>query len=127
MKLFEQKLKELGIELPEPPKPVAAYGPAVKMDNLVFSAGQIPIVDGELKYKGKVGEELTEEDGYNAARTCILNCLSVVKSAAGSLDNIEQIVKVVGFVNSAPGYQRQPFVINGASELLGEIFGDAGY
>ncbi|MCF8011515.1 MAG: RidA family protein, partial [Clostridiales bacterium] len=125
--MYEAKLKELGIELPEPPKPVAAYGPAVKMDNLVFSAGQIPIVDGELKYKGKVGEELTEEDGYNAARTCILNCLSVVKSVAGSLDNIEQIVKVVGFVNSAPGYQRQPFVINGASELLGEIFGDAGY
>lgn len=123
---FEKKLQELGITLPEPPKPVAAYVPGVKVEKYIYTAGQIPFVKGELKYKGKAGKEVTVEDAYEAARICVLNCLSIVKSLAGSLDNVEKIVKVVGFVNSADGFNQQPKVINGASELLGQIFGDAG-
>ncbi|MBE3588743.1 MAG: RidA family protein [Thermoanaerobacteraceae bacterium] len=125
--MFEARLKELGIELPAVPRPVASYVPAVKTGRFVFTSGQIPFVNGELRYKGKVGGGLSEEDGYQAARVCVLNCLSAIKQVAGSLDNIERIVKVTGFVNSAPGFNRQPFVINGASDLLGEIFGEAGY
>lgn len=124
--MFETKLKELGIELPVVPKPVASYVPAVRNGDLVYTAGQIPFVSGELRYKGKVGAELTEEDGYQAARLCVLNCLSAVREAAGSLDKVEQIIKLTGFVNSVPGFNRQPFVINGASDLIGEVFGDAG-
>jgi len=123
---FEQKIKDLGLKVPEPPKPLAAYVPAVKVDQYVYTAGQIPFVDGQLKYQGKVGRELTEADGYEAARVCALNCLSAIKGIAGSLDEIEQIVKVTGYVNSAPGFNQQPKVINGASELLGDIFGEAG-
>lgn len=122
----EDKLKEMGLELPAAPKPVAAYVPAVKVDGYVYTAGQIPFVNGELKYKGKLGKELDETKGYDAARTCVLNCLSVIKAQIGSLDNIIQVVKVVGFVNSAPGFSNQPKVINGASELLGQLFGEQG-
>lgn len=123
---FEDKLKQLGLEIPEAPKPVAAYVPAVKIDNLIYTAGQIPFVKGEVKYKGKVGKDLDADEGYQAAKVCALNCLSVIKGIAGSLDKIERIVKVVGFVNSAPGFNQQPKVINGASEVLGEIFGEVG-
>lgn len=123
---FESKLKEMGLELPEAPKPVAAYVPAVKINGYVYTSGQIPFVNGELKYKGKVGGGVSEADGYEAAKVCALNCLSVVKAQIGSLDKIERIVKVVGFVNSAAGFNMQPKVINGASELIGQIFGDAG-
>ncbi len=112
--------------MPVAPKPVASYVPAVKVDRLVFTSGQIPFWNGELRYKGKVGGDLSEEEGYQAARLCVLNCLAVVKQVAGSLDKIERIVKLTGFVNSAPGFNRQPFVVNGASDLLGEIFGEAG-
>jgi enamine deaminase RidA (YjgF/YER057c/UK114 family) len=122
---YEKKLQELGLALPEPPKPVAAYVPGVKVDKYIYTAGQIPFVDGQLKYKGKVGDEVSV-DAYEAAKICALNCLSIVKSLAGSLDNVEKIVKVVGFVNSADGFNQQPQVINGASELLGQIFGEAG-
>lgn len=122
----EDKLNEMGLELPAAPKPVAAYVPAVKVDGYVYTAGQIPFVNGELKYKGKLGKELDESKGYDAARTCVLNCLSVIKAQIGSLDNIVQVVKVVGFVNSAPGFSNQPKVINGASELLGQLFGEQG-
>jgi enamine deaminase RidA (YjgF/YER057c/UK114 family) len=122
----ESKLKELGIELPVAPKPVAAYVPAVKIDGYVYTAGQIPLVNGEIKFKGKLGKDLNEEQGYEAAKTCALNCLSVIKGQIGSLDNIVQIVKVTGFVSSAPGFNSQPKVINGASELLGQLFGDKG-
>lgn len=124
--MFEARLKELKIEIPDVPKPVASYVPAVKIGDLVFTSGQIPFAEGELRYKGKIGETLAEEDGYLAARLCVLNCLSAVKGVGGSLDAIEQIVKLTGFVNSAPGFNRQPFVVNGASDLLGEIFGAAG-
>jgi len=124
--MFEAKLEELGIALPAAPKPVAAYVPAVQVEKYVYTSGQIPFVDGELKYQGKVGGELSEADGYAAAKICAINCLSAIKSLVGSLDNIEKIVKVVGFVNSAPGFTAQPKVINGASEFLGQVFGDAG-
>lgn len=124
--MFEDKLKEIGMSLPPVAKPVAAYVPAVLVDKYVYTSGQIPFVEGELKYKGRVGGDLTDQEGYEAARICVLNCLSAVKSVAGSLDNIERIVKVTGFVNSAPGFSGQPGVINGASELLGRIFGEAG-
>lgn len=123
---FEKKLKEMGIEIPEAPKPVAAYVPAVKIDKYVYTAGQIPFEKGELNYKGKLGKELTVEEGYKAAKICAINCLSAVKGVIGSLDNIEKIVKVTGFVNSAPGFNQQPKVVNGASEFLGEVFGEAG-
>lgn len=122
----ESKLKELGLDLPEAPKPVAAYVPAVLTDGWVYTSGQIPFVNGELKFKGKVGKEMTPEQGYEAAKICCLNCLSVVKAQIGDLDKIEKIVKLTGFVSSAPGFNGQPSVINGASELLGQLFGDKG-
>ena len=124
--MYEAKLKEMGITLPVAPKPLAAYVPAVLADRYVYTSGQIPIVDGDLKFKGRVGSDLTEAQGYEAAKICAVNCLSAIKELIGSLDNIERIVKVTGFVNSAPGFTKQPGVINGASELLGEIFGEAG-
>lgn len=123
---FEAKLKELGIELPAAPKPVAAYVPAVRAGEFVYTSGQITMVQGELKFKGKLGKELTVDEGYQAARICALNALSAIRSVVGSLDEIEQITKVVGFVNSAAGFTDQPKVINGASDLLQEVFGVAG-
>lgn len=123
---YEAKIKELGLEIPEAPKPVAAYVPGVLIDGYVYTSGQIPFVNGELKYKGKVGAEVSPEEAYEAAKICAINCLAVVKSLIGSLDKVERIVKVTGFVNSAAGFNGQPQVVNGASELLGQIFGDAG-
>ncbi|MDA8211341.1 MAG: RidA family protein [Clostridia bacterium] len=123
---YEKKLADMGINLPPAPNPLAAYVPAVKVGGYVFTSGQIPLVNGQLEYKGKLGAEISVEQGYQAARVCALNCLSVIKAQIGSLDNIEKIVKVVGFVNSAPGFNQQPQVVNGASELFGEIFGEAG-
>lgn len=126
MSKVEDKLKEMGLVVPDAPKPVAAYVPGVKADGYVYTAGQIPLVKGELKYKGKCGADVSVEDGYEAAKTCCLNCLGVIKSLIGDLDKVEQIVKVVGFVNSADGFQAQPKVINGASELLGVLYGAKG-
>jgi len=123
---YETKLKELGITVPDAPKPVAAYVPAVKEGNYVYTSGQIPFVAGELKFKGKLGKDLTVEQGYDAAKTCAINCLAAIKSVIGSLDNIEQVIKIVGFVSSAANFVDQPKVINGASELVGSIFGKAG-
>lgn len=122
----EAKLGELGIHLPEVPKPVAAYVPFVRSGDLVFTSGQICMENGQLKYKGKIGGDLSPEDGYQAARLCAINTLAVLKSAAGSLDNIAQIVKVTVFVNSAAGFAAQPAVANGASELYQQVFGEAG-
>jgi enamine deaminase RidA (YjgF/YER057c/UK114 family) len=122
----EAKLAELGIVLPEAPKPVAAYVPFVQSGDLVFTSGQIAVAGGEVKFKGKVGRELTQEEGYQAARLCAINTLAVLKSAVGSLDKIEQIVKVVVFVNSAAGFNAQPAVANGASELYQQVFGEKG-
>ncbi|HYG58944.1 MAG TPA: RidA family protein [Symbiobacteriaceae bacterium] len=122
----EAKLQEMGITLPEAPKPVAAYVPFTRSGDLVFTSGQICLENGQLKYKGKVGKDLTPEEGYQAARLCAINTLAVLKAAVGSLDNVEQIVKVVGFVNSASGFTAQPAVVNGASELYQQVFGEAG-
>jgi enamine deaminase RidA (YjgF/YER057c/UK114 family) len=123
---YEAKIKELGLTIPEAPKPVAAYVPAVRSGNLVYTAGQIPFLNGELKYKGKLGKELTVEEGYEAAKLCALNCLSVIKGVIGDLDKIVRIVRVGGFVNSVPEFSDQPKVVNGASELFGQIFAEAG-
>ena len=122
----EARLKALGIELPPAPKPIASYVPAVRTGNLVFLAGQGPISGGKPTVTGKVGAELTEEEGYKAARATILVSLAVLRAEIGSLDRVRRIVKLVGWVNSAPGFTRQPWVINGASDLLVEIFGEAG-
>lgn len=123
---YEQRIRELGLELPPAPKPAGAYVPAVQTGNLVFTAGQIPVAGGQMQYKGKVGADLSVEEGYQAARLCALNALAALKAHLGSLDRIARVVKVVGFVQSASGFDQQPKVINGASELLAEVFGAAG-
>jgi enamine deaminase RidA (YjgF/YER057c/UK114 family) len=126
---IEARLAELGIDLPELVPPVAAYVPAMIHGDLVFTAGQLPFVAGALPATGKVGDGhglVPAEDAKDFARTCVLNALAAVKSAIGSLDRVTQIVKVTGFVSSDPGFTGQPGVINGASETLVEIFGDAG-
>jgi enamine deaminase RidA (YjgF/YER057c/UK114 family) len=124
--MIEAKIKELGYTLPEPAKPLAAYIPAIKIDKLVYTAGQLPSVNGQLQYKGKVGFNVSEEDGQKAAVLSLLNCLAVIKSVCGDLDQIEQVIKLTVFINSADGFINQPKVANGASELLLRIFGDAG-
>jgi enamine deaminase RidA (YjgF/YER057c/UK114 family) len=122
----EARLRELGIQLPPAPKALASYVPAVRVGNLVYLAGQGPIADGKPSVTGKVGADLTEEEGYKAARASALVALAALRAEIGSLDNVRRTVKVVGWVNSAPGFTRQPWVVNGASDLLIEIFGDAG-
>jgi enamine deaminase RidA (YjgF/YER057c/UK114 family) len=122
----EARLKALGIQLPPAPTPVASYVPAVRTGNLVYLAGQGPLADGKPTVTGKVGAELTEQEGNRAARATALILLSALRAEIGSLDRVRRIVKLVGFVNSAPGFTRQPWVINGASDLLIEVFGDAG-
>jgi enamine deaminase RidA (YjgF/YER057c/UK114 family) len=122
----ENRLTELGLKLPSVSKPVAAYVPAVVTGNLVFTAGQLPFVDGKLEATGKVGAEVSAEDAARLARTCVLNALAAASSVIGSLDRVTRIVKVVGFVASTPDFTGQPAVVNGASELLGEIFGEPG-
>lgn len=124
--MYEARLESMGLKLPPVPKPVTAYLPAVAAGKYIYTSGQLPIVEGKLANKGKIGGELTESQGYAAAKICALNCLSAIRYIAGSLDDIESIVKVTGFVNSAPGFVNQPGIINGASELLYEIFGEAG-
>ncbi len=123
---IEERIRSLGYALPAVPKPVAAYVSWVQSGSLVFTAGQIPTAEGVLKYRGKVGAELTLEQGYEAARLCTLNALAALKAAVGDLDRVRRIVKVVVFVNSATGFTDQPKVANGASEFLASVFGDAG-
>ncbi len=124
--MIEERIIELGFSVPDAPKPLAAYIPSLVVNNLVMTAGQLPIVKGELKYKGKLGKDLTEEDGQKAAEVCLLNCLSVIKSVVGSLDKVERILKLTVFVNSADDFTAQPKVANGASELCVKIFGEEG-
>ena len=124
--MIEEKIKELGFEVPEVAKPLAAYIPAKKVGNLVMTSGQVPLVKGEIKYKGKVGKDLSEEDGIKAAQVCALNCLAAIKSVAGNLDRIVEVEKLTVFVASAEDFTAQPKVANGASELIGQIFGEAG-
>lgn len=122
----EEKLKELGITLPEVAKPLAAYVPAVRSQNMVYVSGQLPSVGGKPVAIGKVGAELTPEQGKEAARVAGINALAALASVAGGLDAVARIVKVTGFVASAPGFTGQPAVVNGASELFGQVFGEAG-
>jgi enamine deaminase RidA (YjgF/YER057c/UK114 family) len=124
-KAWSERLTELGIQLPDVVAPLAAYVPAVRTGNLVYTAGQLPIVAGELVATGKVGAEVTAEDAQALARTCGLNALAAIHALVG-IDAIVRVVKAVGFVASAPGFGGQPGVVNGASELFGEIFGEAG-
>ncbi len=125
MSNIEEKLREMGIEIPKAAKPVAAYVPGVLDGAYVYTSGQLPSANGVIR-KGKLGDTLTVEEGYEAAKLCAINCLAVVKSLAGDLDRVEQIVKVTGFVNSIAEFENQPKVINGASEFLGNAFGEAG-
>ena len=122
----EQRLAELGLTLPAVTKPAGAYVPAVVTGNLVYTAGQLPMVDGALPATGKVGAAVSPDDAAGYARTCALNALAAVASVIGSLDRVTRVVKVVGFVASDPGFSAHAGVINGASDLLGEVFGDAG-
>jgi enamine deaminase RidA (YjgF/YER057c/UK114 family) len=122
----EQRLEELGLSIPEVPKPVAAYVPAVRSGQHVFTSGQLPMRAGELMSVGKVGGEVTPEEAYACAQQCALNAIAAVKSVVGDLASVKRVVKVVAFVASTPDFTGQPQVANGASELLGEVFGEAG-
>ena len=127
--IVEQRLAELGLVVPDVAPPVAAYVPAVRDGDLVWTSGQLPMVGGALATSGKVGEGeglVSPERAQDLASICALNALAAVKSVIGDLDQVAQVVKVVGFVASDPGFTGQPGVINGASELLGQVFGDAG-
>ncbi|HSB57714.1 MAG TPA: RidA family protein [Nitrosopumilaceae archaeon] len=120
--MIDEKLDKLGITLPTPPKPVASYIPVVKTGNLIFVSGQIPIIDGKVAYCGKVTKDLSIEDAQRAARLCVINALAQLKSELQNLDKISKIVRLSGFVNSPPDFIEQPKVINGASDLLYDIF-----
>ena len=122
---WTQRLAELGIALPAVVPPVAAYVPAVRTGSLVYTSGQLPMVDGAMAHTGLVGGPVSAEQAKEQARVCALNALAAVDALVG-LDSVTRVVKVVGFVASAPGFTGQPGVVNGASELLGEVFGDAG-
>ncbi|MFI2351027.1 RidA family protein [Streptomyces sp. NPDC019443] len=124
--VVDAKLAELGLTLPQVVPPLAAYQPAVISGAYVYTAGQLPMVEGKLPVTGKVGGEVTPEEAKELARTCALNALAAVKSVVGDLDRVARVVKVVGFVASAADFTSQPAVINGASELLGAVFGDKG-
>ena len=122
----EQKLKEMGISLPESPKPLANYVRAVQTGNLLFLSGHGPYPDGKTATFGKLGKELTVEEGYKTARNVALNCLASAKASLGSLDKVKRVVKLLGMVNCTEDFKDQPKVINGASDLLVEVFGEAG-
>lgn len=126
MSAVEDRLAELGLSVPEVAAPVAAYVPVVQDGDLVYTSGQLPVVDGKLGATGKVGAEVSPEDAAKLAQTCALNAIAAVKSQVGDLDKVSRVVKVVGFVASDPSFTGQPAVINGASELLAKVFGDAG-
>ena len=123
---IENRLGQIGLKLPDVPKPVAAYIPAKQSGNLVFTAGQLPMVNGEIVSKGLLGQDVEIDEANKAARICTLNALAAIKGVIGDLDRIKQIVRVVGYVASVPTFTQQPAVVNGASELLLEIFGEAG-
>ena len=124
--LPEERLAALGITLPPPPSAVGAYDPWVRTGNLVLTSGQLPWLDGELAYIGKLGDELIVDEGYQAARLCAINAIAQLKAAADKLSRIKRIVRLDGFVHSATGFQSQAQVLDGASELLNEVFGAKG-
>lgn len=123
---YETRIEQLGLTLPAAPKPVANYVPVVRVGDLLFLSGVLPSRDGQLIVTGKVGGDLSAEQGVEAARTAALNALAIVKSEVGSLDCVKRIVKMVGHIASAPGFTDQPQVLNGASDLFVQIFGEAG-
>jgi enamine deaminase RidA (YjgF/YER057c/UK114 family) len=122
----EERLQQLGVSLPAPAVPVAAYVPCVRTGNLVYVSGQVPLVDGTPSHLGHLGADVGLEDGRAAARTCAVNVLAALKAELGELSQVRRVVKVTGFVASAPGFTDMPKVVNAASELFGEAFGDAG-
>jgi enamine deaminase RidA (YjgF/YER057c/UK114 family) len=126
MSRVEETIFNLGFSIPEIPKPLATYLPAKQSGKLIFTAGQLPVIQGEVMSKGLLGKDLDVEDAKKAARICTLNALSAIKGVIGDLDRIKQVVRVVGYVASIPSFTQQPAVVNGASELLLEIFGEAG-
>ncbi|HEX3705516.1 MAG TPA: RidA family protein [Mycobacteriales bacterium] len=126
MSQVEARLADLGLTVPDVAKPLAAYVPAVRSGDLVWTSGQLPTVDGELKATGKVGAEVTVEQAAELARVCALNAIAAIKGVIGDLDQVERVVKVTGYVASAPSFFRQPAVVNGASELIGAAFGETG-
>jgi len=126
MSAVEDRLAELGLEVPDVAAPVAAYVPVVQDGSMVFTSGQLPVVAGKLAATGKVGAEVSAEDAAKLAQTCALNAIAAVKSQIGDLDQVTRVVKVVGFVASDPSFTGQPAVINGASELLAKAFGERG-
>jgi enamine deaminase RidA (YjgF/YER057c/UK114 family) len=123
---YDARLSELSITLPPAPKPVAAYIPAVRAGDLLFLSGTGPFKDGQIAFTGKLGKDLTVEQGYDAARLTLLNALAMVRQELGTLDRVVRIVRLTGHVASAEGFTQQPAVINGASDLLVQIFGEAG-
>ena len=123
---IENKLKALGYELPSVPQPAANYIGWVRVGNLLFIGGNIGRINGEIKYRGKVGGEISLQEAYDAARNCALNHLAIMKAALGDLDRVERIVKVIGYVNVAPGFIDMPKVVNGESDLLVQLFGERG-
>lgn len=123
---IEKKLAALGLELPQPPVPVGNYLPAARAGNLVFTSGQTARINGVRRYVGVVGQEISQADAYLSARDATLNCLACVKQAVGSLDRVRRVVKVMGFVNAGRDFDQQPAAIDGASDLLERLFGEAG-
>lgn len=124
--IVESKLKELGIVLSDPLKPLGKYKPAIRTGGWVYVSGMVSLQDGKYKYKGKVGRDLTLEQGYEAARISGINALAALKSVIGDLDKVQQIVKVVGYVNSTGDFTKHPQVVDGASELFAQVFGEKG-
>jgi len=122
----EQRVTSVGRTLPSPPQPVATYVPSVQVGDLLFISGVVPSRDGQVVFQGKVGRDLSREEGYEAAKVSLLNALANIRQAAGSLDRVQRIVKMTGYVASHEGFREQPYVINGASDLLVAIFGEAG-
>ena len=123
---IEARLKELGISLPTAAAPLASYVPSVQAGALLFVSGQVTLKDGKREFVGKLGRDFSTEQGHQAARLCALNVVAQLKAALGDLDRVKRIVKLTGFVNAMPDFTEQPQVVNGASDLLGEIFGDKG-
>ncbi|MHC4993867.1 MAG: RidA family protein [Planctomycetota bacterium] len=123
---IEQRLDQMGIVLPPPPGAVAAYEPWMRAGNLVMTSGQLPWQDGVIAYAGKLGAELNEEQGYQAARLCALNAIAQINDAIGDLEKLKQFVRIEGYVHAAPGFRGHPQVLNGASDLISELFGERG-
>lgn len=124
--MVEERLKELGIEIADIPKPLGSYKPCVRTSNLLYISGQLPVMSGELLYEGKIGNELKIEEGKEAARVAAINCISVLKNEVGDLDKVERIVRVTGYISSASGFTGQANVLNGASDLFYDVFGQKG-